>query len=313
VMSIFSYPRSSEETQDLILQDKNNKFDWTVFHSSPFYFFRSVLSRYLNHFSGKFLFITGDWSNPRNGILFQGVMYYLDLVFLATGLIYLTRKNRNPLEDFMIFWLFFAPLSSALTRDSISSIRSFSMVIPLVFIAGTGVMVLFSFLNRTKVVFRYGLKLLLIFVYLALFIRLWDLYFAHDKFYNSADRLFGYKEMYDFINPRISDKDKVVITNKYGQPYIYYLFYSKYDPKSYQKIANLTNNPYGDVGEVERIGKIEFREINWPGDRFTKNSLFVGDEFELPITDIVGQENIYFLKEIKYFNGHTAFRIVETK
>jgi len=97
------------------------------------------------------------------------------------------------------------------------------------------------------------------------------------------------------------------------QPYIYFLFYSKYDPKSYQKVANLTKNPYGDVGEVERIGKIEFRRVNWPSDRFTRNSLFVGDEFELPVIDIVGQENIYFLKEIKYFNGHTAFRVVETK
>jgi len=313
VMSIFSYPRSPEETQSLISQDKNNKFDWVIFHSSPFYFFRSVLGRYLNHFSGKFLFISGDWSNPRNGILFQGVMYYLDLVFLAAGLIYLARKNRNSLENFMIFWLFFAPVPSALTRDSISSIRSFSMVIPLIFIAGTGAIELFSYLNERKSIFRYGLKLLFVFVYLALFIRLLDLYFIHDKFYNSANRLFGYKEMINFVNSQIVDKNEVVISNKYGQPYIYFLFYSKYDPKSYQKVANLTKNPYGDVGEVERIGKIEFRRVNWPSDRFTRNSLFVGDEFELPVIDIVGQENIYFLKEIKYYNGNTAFRIVETR
>lgn len=313
VMSIFSYPRSPKETQDLISQDKGSKFDWKVFHSPPFYFTRSVLDRYLNHFSGNFLFISGDWSNPRNGILFQGVMYYLDLVFLAAGLIYLARKKRNSLENFMIFWLFFAPLPSALTRDSISSIRSFSMVIPLVFIAGTGVIELFSYLNKRKSILKYGLKLLLAFVYLALFIRLLDLYFVHDKFYNSANRLFGYKEMIGFVNSQIVNKNKVVISNKYGQPYIYFLFYSKYDPKSYQKVSNLTKNPYGDVGEVERIGKIEFRKVNWPTDRFMKNSLFVGDEFELPIIDIVGQENIYFLKEIKYYNRNTAFRIVETK
>jgi len=187
------------------------------------------------------------------------------------------------------------------------------MVIPLIFIAGTGAIELFSYLNERKSIFRYGLKLLFVFVYLALFIRLLDLYFIHDKFYNSANRLFGYKEMINFVNSQIVDKNEVVISNKYGQPYIYFLFYSKYDPKSYQKVANLTKNPYGDVGEVERIGKIEFRRVNWPSDRFTRNSLFVGDEFELPVIDIVGQENIYFLKEIKYYNGNTAFRIVETR
>lgn len=313
VMSIFSYPRSPRETENFVAYDKNNKFDWAIFHSPPFFFARSILERYYNHFSGKFLFIGGDWSNPRNGILFQGVMYCLDLIFLIAGLIYLIKKKRNPLENFMLFWLFFAPLPSALTRDSISSIRSFPMVIPLIFITGTGVVELFSCLNERRKFFRLGFKFLFIFIYFVLFIRLLDLYFVHDKFYNSANRLFGYKEMINFINTQTGSKDKIVISNIYGQPYIYFLFYSKFDPQTYQKSAKLTENPYGDVGDIERIGRVEFRRIYWPTDRFTKNSLFVGNEFELPMVDIVGQENIYLLKEIKYFNNTVAFRIVETK
>ncbi|MBU2577632.1 glycosyltransferase family 39 protein [Patescibacteria group bacterium] len=312
VMSVFSYPRSPEETQMLNEQDGKSRVNWTLFHSAPVFFSRGVLGRYLNHFSGKFLFFSGDWSNARNGVVYHGVLYLIDVVFLAIGLGILFSRKRTPLENLMLYWLLLAPLPSAVTRDIISSVRSFTMVIPLTFLAALGVDHFLTFASKSKY-FKLPAYLLLVTCYLLLFFRFLDLYFIHDPKISSDNRLYGYKQAVQYINPLIGQKDKVVFTDIYGQPYIFYLFYSKYDPAKYQKQAFLVENPYGDVGKVERIDNIEFRNIYWPKDRSFNNSLFIGNEFDLPITDVVGQNNITLLKEIEFLDDKTAFRIVETK
>lgn len=312
VMSIFSYPRSSEEKQMILNQDNQNNLDFAVFHSSPIFFVRSIFGRYFNHFSGKFLFFYGDWSNPRNGTVYHGILYLFDILFLILGLVVLFSHKRKQMENFMIFWLLLAPLPSALTRDSISAVRSFPMVIPLVFLVAGGIYGFLEYLKGKKPFFRYIILILFFAIYFLFFVRFLDFYFVHDKNFSSENRLYGYKEMVNYISPLVKAKNTVNITNKYGQPYIFYLFYTKYDPLKYQKQSLLTENPYGDVGEVERIDNIEFKKIYFPEDKSFGNSLFVGDEFELPSQDIIGQEGINFTKEIKFFNNKTAFRIVET-
>lgn len=312
-MSLFSYPRSVEESSEILKEDRGNKFDFLLFHDKPVFFLRSFLGRYFNHFSGKFLFITGDWSNQRNGIVYQGVMYYADIIFLCLGLFYLFVSKRSSLDNFMLFWLILAPVPSALTRDSISSVRSFTMVIPLVYITAVGVNQLFKIVKKRRLLIRLLAYCLLLTAYGFLVIRMLDLYFVHDPIFTSKDRLFGYRWVMDNLKQKIDGKNKVIITNKYGQPYIFYLFYSKYDPNKYQKIASLKENPFGDVGEVERIDNIEFKKIYFPDDRAYENSLFIGDEFDLPLKDIVDQKDITLVNEIKFLNGKTAFRIVETK
>ena len=73
----------------------------------------------------------------------------------------------------------------------------------------------------------------------------------------------------------------------------------------------MIENLYGDVGQVGKIDKIEFREFYWPSARGLKKTLFIGNEYELPLKDIDPDE-ARILEEIKFLNGEVAFRIVET-
>ncbi len=312
-MSIFSYPRSDQETQMFLGQDGGSLLVYNFFHGRPVFIVRSVLGRYFNHCSGKFLFFGGDWSNQRNGIIYQGVMYYLDIIFLLLGFFCLFAKKRSFWDNFMLFWMVIAPLPAALTRDSISSVRSFTMVIPLIYITAVGVTSVFVFFEKRKVVIKKIFYFLFFIFYFFMFVRMFDLYFIHDPKITSENRLYGYKQAVSYIGPLVSQKNKVIFSDVYGQPYIFYLFFSKYDPRKYQEQSLLTENPFGDVGKIEKLDNIEFRKIYWPDDRAYSNSLFVGDEFDLPITDVVGQKEITLLENIKFLNGKTAFRIVETK
>ena len=258
-------------------------------NGSPFnYYLREITERYLNHFSPRFLFFEGDWSN---------LMNHLDILLLPLGAFFLiSRKIKN--QSFLWYILLVAPLPAALSRDVIQATRSFFMIIPLTIISAFGVYFIWEKVAKTRKLLKIGIISVLIFGYLFSFVYYLDQFFVHAPIQNSQYWQYGYKEVVKFVKDKTGNYDKVVFTQKYGQPYIYWLFYTKYDPQKYQSQAKLIDN-------------IQFRDIYWPKDRFIKKTLYVGGPYELPKEDIVeGQSRL--LKEINFLSGETAFRIVET-
>lgn len=329
-MSLFSYPRSPDEASSILGQDNGKQTIFTIFHSPLVFFTRSVSGRYLNHFTGKFLFIDGDWPNPRQGVVYHGLFYFIDIIFIVLGLWLLVKNKITPFSRCMLLWLFIAPIPSALSRDSVSSVRSFTMIIPLVYLIANGIywfvlsikyyvsgITCFRSTNTKYQITITSLMVCCLFIivlYLFSLIRFADLYLNHNSRIIAQDRLYGYRQAVEAIIEKGKTKDKIIFTPKYGQPYIFYLFYSQYDPKLYQQQAKLKENPYGDVGQVERIDNIEFRQVYWPSDRNVGNSLLIGTDEELPLVDIIGEPDKFLVdQEIKYPNGKVAFRVVETK
>lgn len=312
VMSIFSYNRPAEEIEKIKNEDgKSENFFFPIFHGEWLSYTRGILDRYFNHFSGRFLFFEGDWSNKRQSAPYAGVLDLVSIPFLIFGVGVLLSRKRDKWENFFLYWLLVAPIPAAVTRDSIQAIRSLTMVIPLIFITSIGVERLFFLTKRSSL--RLFLTFLISGAFLFNLIIYLDLYFYHYPKNSAKDWLYGYKEAVNFLVINQSKYQKIVFTQKFGQPYIFYLFYSQYDPNQYQKQSLLKENPYGDVGTVEKIDNIEFRDIYWPTDRGLGNTLFIGGEYELPVDDIVNSKEARILKEIKYPDGGIAFRIVETK
>src|SRR3989344_4401603 len=138
-----------------------------------------------------------------------------------------------------------------------------------------------------------------------------DRYFVHAPKEYSKYWMFGFKEtITDLV--KIKDKyDKIVISDIYGQPYIYYLFYAQYSPKEFQKEAIL-DQPTVDVGTVRKIDNIEFRHIYWPADRYVKNVLYIGSLEELPDKDIIPFNEGKIIQDRNFLNGEPALRMVET-
>ncbi len=87
-------------------------------------------------------------------------------------------------------------------------------------------------------------------------------------------------------------------------PYMYILFYSKYDPNLFQK----ENKRYG--ADLFGFDKFTIRPIDWRIDRSKKDTLFIGSPWSLPLQDIK-EENI--LKKIYLSNGEQALLIVSPK
>lgn len=251
VVSLFSYPRSTEETN--IIKSEGSQLDYTLLHSHPIFFTRNFLLRYFNHFSPKFLVFEGDWQNPRHSAPHAGVILYPSLLFLIIGLFFaLSRKKVNKITYFFLFWLLVAPIPAALTRDSIQAVRSMSLSIPLIYFISSG---LYFFFQKNK---SFFIGILIFLTYIVSFIYYGDLYLNHMVKNSPYELLYGYDNAISYLIKNKNKFDRITFSHFYGQPYIYYLFYSQYPPTEYQKQANLQYDDL-DTGKVEKIDNILFK------------------------------------------------------
>lgn len=256
VVSLFSYPRNQEETT--IIKSESNQIDYDVFHNHYLFFGRNFLLRYFNHFSPRFLAFEGDWQSPRHSAPYIGVLLYPSLIFLVIGIFFaLSRTKIDKINWFFLFWLLMAPIPAALTRDTVQAVRSMSFSIPLIYFAALGI---YCFTQKFKNIFIY---FLIIGAYLISFIYYGDLYLNHMVKKSPSDFLYGYKETMNFVNEYQNQFNQVYVTDFYGQPYIFYLFYSKYDPVKYQSQAKLIENSSGDTGTIGQIDKIKFGSVQF--------------------------------------------------
>ncbi len=309
-MSLFSYPRAQNEIQHILNVDENNMVYFNLFHHEGLSFTTRFVERYFNHFSGRFLFFEGDWSSLRHGPPYAGVLYLFDFFLLLLGGYFLIRLNTRE-SRFIWFWLFMAPIPAALTRDSIQATRSLNMVLPLMILVGCGMYQIFLYLQKQKKMISLLLALFLAVFYFFSVAYYFDQYFYHYPLQSSQYWQYGYKQVIHEVYPIKDQYEKIIFTQKWGQPYIYWLFYTQYPPADYQKQAKLKENPSGDVGEVEKLDNIEFRNVYWPADRNLNKFLFIATKEEISLKDIEpGQAR--FLGDIKFLDGQVAFRVVET-
>ena len=279
VVSLFSYPRSTEETQTII--NESNKLDYDLFYNHIEFFGRNVLLRYFNHFSPRFLAFEGDWQDARNSAPYVGVILYPSLIFLIIGLFFaLSRSQIDKINIFFLAWLLAAPIPAALTRDSIQAVRSMSFSIPLIYFASLG---LYFIIDKYK---NIWLKFLIFGVYLLSFIYYGDLYLNHMIKKSPDEWLYGYQQSMKYLIDNQNKFKNIVMSDYYGQAYIFYLFYSNYSPAKYQQQAKLTENSSGDTGKVEKIDNIKFTTPDYNLIKTQPNTLAIFNYNEIYRQDI---------------------------
>lgn len=316
VFSVFSYPRPTDYIQNMLDQngEKIDDINYLLFHSEALNFTRGILGRYFNHFSGKFLFFEGDYQNPKQSAPNAGMLMLYDLILLPLGMFQIIR-SRGKFKDLTLLLLFITPLPAVLTRDQVNAVRAYNMIIPLVLISSFGVITLYNILiklidkNRLLGITNYFIAILATIFSLIYF---FDSYFIHLPIHNAKYWSYGYKQVISTLLPIQNNYKTIYFQQSYDQPYIYYLFYSKYDPSKYQKQAKLSYYLGPDVGLVEKLDNIDFAGWSWPFATGEKSTLIIGNSVAIP-SDF-NSKDYNLISEIKYPDKFmTAFRILETK
>ena len=318
VFSVFSYPRPKEVLEEFLGRagEKVGDLKYYLYHSELLNFKRGILGRWFNHFSGRFLFFEGDWPNPRHSAPYQGMFLISDLLVLLVGFFAFIRNKLKREHLFVLLWLILAPLPSVLSRDQVHAVRALHTVVPFVIIPAFGLQAIFAWSKSFKKPLIRNLLFLFFFViYLTSFIYFTDAYFVHVPKHDSQYWDYGYKQIVETVSPIQNNYKLVRMQQSFAQPYIYFLFFQKYDPASYQKQAKLVENELkGDVGHVEHLDNICFCPIDWSVNRGDRDTLFVADTIRIPPEDSKDETLFNLIREIKYLNNRdTAFRIIEVK
>lgn len=238
---------------------------------------RDITNRYMEQLSPEFFLTWGDKS-MRFGYYNLGVITIIEYLFIFIGLYYLF-KNKAPFRYLIILLFFLAPIGNALTWQEYSLIRTYFMIFPLLTIVSYGIYNFFSEIKNKKL---FCLFLIIILGYYCFnLINNWDIYLLHYPKRIEIIRAWqcGYKEMTNYLKGNYDKYDRFVITEKYGQPYIFVLFYSLYDPTKYQTQAKISAPDKYGFGQIDHFDKYDFK-FNY--DPKAKNTVYIGypEEFK---------------------------------
>jgi len=298
VFSLYSYNRPETEIQQIIKE--SSAFDYQVFHSRTIYFFRNFFLRYFNLFSSKFLAFAGDWQTGRHSAPYLGVVLYPTFVLFYFGLFSSLSRLKRPIFLFFFLWLIVSPLLSALTRDIIQPVRSLPFSLPLIFFSAFGLKKLFKLFPYKFFYITVLLSYFLSFFYYS------DLYLNHMVSTKSDDWLYGYQQAMIYAIDH-SENRQVFFTDFYGQPYIYYLFYSRYHPATYQSHSYLSQTGI-DVGHVDKINNFHFQSPNFSHLSSQPNTLII-----ISYDEVIRQGiDINLLIPLSPIGNHSTFYAYQT-
>jgi 4-amino-4-deoxy-L-arabinose transferase-like glycosyltransferase len=241
----------------LRLQEYLVEHNFTPLHNLLTESIRDITNRYMEQLSPEFFLTWGDKS-MRFGYYNLGVITLIEYFFIFIGLFYLF-KNKAQFRYLIILLFFLAPIGNALTWQEYSLIRTYFMIFPLLTIVSYGIYSFFSEIKNKKL---FYILLLIVFGYYGFnLVNNWDIYLFHYPKRIEIIRAWqcGYKEMSDYLKENYDKYDRFAITDKYGQPYIFVLFYTKYDPAKYQQQAKISAPDKFGFGQIDKFDKYSFK------------------------------------------------------
>jgi len=278
-------------------------------YQSGYPLFQSILNRWFSFYAPSSLFLSGD-INPQHTAPNTGPFLFLDIVPLIVGIITLVRVGTKPQKLFVFLGLLLLSLPSALTIEKVNFERILPVFMPIIILMAIGIDKL---LEGFKKRFTNVLPFTLIFFYSLNYLYFLDQYFVHGPKKNDAWQ-YGYKQIVEKVNIFQSQYPQILVQQSYEHPYIFFLFYQKYDPEKYQRIVKdvfVPNKKGKDMGLVSRLDNIEFSDIDWSIRKPIHGVLYI-----MPVYKLDQQSKYYssykLVREIKDLNGFPLFKIIET-
>ncbi|MCL5783744.1 MAG: glycosyltransferase family 39 protein [Patescibacteria group bacterium] len=272
-----------------------------TFHNKFIGYGLNFLNHYFDHFSPAFLFTQGD-PLGRDKTPEMGQLYLFEIFTLLAGLYFLTTVYKN--TKIILIWLFIAPLAASLTYQTPHALRAENMVIPLELISGLGLGILIRKLWRHRNAIKIPVTILAISVMSFFILKFLHEYFVHLPKEYALEWEYGFSQVVPYVIKNENKYQKIVVTNRYDQPYILFLFYSRYDPLRYQQIAQPTIVDNFGFSTIASFDKFEFRKISPEEVLSSKDTLFVGTADEIP-------NNAKIVDKVDFPNGKPAFIFAE--
>lgn len=300
-VSIFS--QSSEVLEfssKRILEDKKqNSFLGMTIDNRRIAFAKQMVGGYLSHFDLNWLFTKGDIA--RHHAPNMGLIYLFEFPFIFIGIYSLIFGSFNKKTKILIFsWFLISPIPASITTGVPHAVRALS------FLPTIQIFVAIGIVSALQKISKFKIKYLL-FVFLFLFSTFnvsyyINQYFIQQNYFNADEWQYGYSHVVPVVKEIEKNYKKIVVSNQppMDQSYMFFLFYLKYSPQSYQEISKYVS---GGFMENHYFGKYEFRPIEWDKEKSQLDTLYIGRPLDFPV-------NISLKKEVFYPDGRSAMKVI---
>jgi len=286
-------------SNELLNQHQGVRLINRAMHNKRVLYFISWGQKYASHFDLNFLTINGD-EVPRSKVPEMGQIHLFELPFLLFGIIFLIKTKDFSIKSkiFIFSFLFISPIASSLTFQAPSALRALAMVIPISILIAGGIYYFFNLINKFKIAKLITIIFILFYSYSIAYY--FDAYFCHyAKRYPFAWQ-YQFDQLVPYLESQKNSYQNIYVTNKYDQPYILFLFFSKYPPQKIQPQIKLTQPDNFGFSTVLGYDNYHFGKIDW--NTIPVNSLVVTSDESVPKDPI---------KTIYFSNNQPAFKIYQ--
>lgn len=240
-----------------------------------------IIRNYTSHFSPFWLFTGAQRESHK--VPYTGLLFWWQGILLVIGAWYVWKKLPIGMTGVILAWIMTAPVPAAITTQAPHAMRIFTMVPPLMILLGFGAYALSHVRSRWLVV--VGITALCI-------MSTWSLsknYFT--VFPQEQSDSFQYA-----IHPAMvyavknNDKyDRIIFSNQRSlyQSYMFFLFYTSYDPGEYLAQGGILSGGYE---AAHQIGKFSFGFLPQRVDELIDRTLYLYDIEHVPAgSDVIAR------------------------
>ena len=260
---------------------------------------KKILTNFLDYFSADFLFFKGDY-RIKFWLRDLGIIYLFFLPFLIAGILSIFQE-RGKITKFFLLWPVFCFAYAALGVNMRDVQKSLWASIPLQTIMATGFLTVFQKIKKSP---NKILKILFSSFIFACFYNIllfFHFYLVHFPQKGANEPEYALHKSGIFLAQNYQNYQKILIDYKYGNFYLYTLFYMNYPPKLYQV----------SVQKPDYFGKFEFirtkkEDLNLPKTLY----IFDFDKEKQTLPKEVGMKKI---ADFSTLNGDSILTAWELK
>jgi 4-amino-4-deoxy-L-arabinose transferase-like glycosyltransferase len=303
-INLFADQGLSKEIKFRIGEDKERlqlpfSLDPSYFHNKWIEYGFILTESYLKNLSFDYLFIYGD-KNPRHNMVGMGNFYFVEIVTIFFGGIYLTLKQKR-LFVLLLGWILITPLATMLFIDT-HSLRNAFMLPPFILFSAAGIVYLWTL---------FSLKYALVVRFLILGFFLLQVVFLAERFYIVSPKKYSriWSEPAKLASQvALENKNNykyIVISDKVDNIEFAYPVYTKMDPT----LAKAQRSRNANIGKYN-FAKYENVYIGYIPDIELISFIESTDK---PLMLIVSSFEEKFIKEYWGIDGSDGKRSIVVK
>lgn len=238
---------------------------------------RVFAENYVSHFSPVWLF-TGRNSEAHK-VPGMGLMYLWEAPFLVLGIWAFIRSNiPRKIALFIILSLLIAPIPASITTQAPHAMRSYTSLPVMQLMEAIGIwLVVTGITQQKKRIFTAVLSVCVV-IGLGIF---WNGYFVRFPKEQSDSFQFALAPAIQYAQAEEKNYDRIEFSHQGGlyQSYMFFLFYSRFDPVRYLSMGGTTSGGY-EASHV--IGKYSFGFLPQKPEDFKDKTLYFYDAKSVP-------------------------------